>query len=62
MDRITATHYCPDGIVALFDDEKTTASGRFQVIEWLKTLDLKIGDTVWLPELGLMKKTVDGLQ
>lgn len=41
---------CPETIARLFDTNKPL--GRLEAVKWVQTLDLKIGDRVWLPEIG----------
>lgn len=53
-------HHCPIPISDRFYDDKPR--GREEVLTWLKTLDIKIGDTVWVPELGYYEKLGPGEQ
>ena len=53
---------CPDKIARLFDRQATVAKGRARAFEWAKGLDLKIGDKVWLPEIGWQEKTETSVQ
>lgn len=46
-------HKVPDRIKELFSDEYTAMSeGRGTFIEWLKTLDLNVGDEIEVPSVG----------
>ena len=48
---------CPESINCLFDSPETTEDGRWQAQEWCRHLDLRIGDEVWLPDIGWVEKT-----
>lgn len=50
-------YICPEEIAELFDDSDTIEVGRLRAVEWLKTLNLEIGDSVFLPEVGWVEKT-----
>ena len=47
---------CPDKIAALFDSIETANIGRDKAYEWASNLDLRVGDRIWLPEIGWATK------
>lgn len=49
---------CPENIAVLFDDDATIREGRKQAVEWASQLQLCVGDSVWLPEIGWTEKKV----
>ena len=51
-------YVCPEHITQLFDSDQET--GRTEVVEWAMSLDLHVGDRVWLPEVGW--QTYTGLE
>lgn len=53
-------YMCPRSIQDLF--EESPESARVRAIEWVISLDLQIGDRVFLPEIGWCTKTEAGLQ
>ncbi len=46
---------CPEWIEELFADDP--GHGRILALAWVDELDLKIGDKVYLPEVGWREKT-----
>lgn len=51
------TYVCPEEITDLFKTDP--GKGRFKAIVWAMGLDLKIGDKVWMPEIGWVEYTAD---
>jgi len=49
-------YVCPDDIAKLFDSPDTEADGMKQAVDWLKTLDIQVGDNVWLQRIGWTEK------
>ena len=56
---MSVVYHCPKHIAALFCDENTVTAGRTAAVNWARSLDLKPGDKVWLPEIGWTEKTDD---
>jgi hypothetical protein len=50
---------CPNEITKVFDSDPER--GRQLAVDWFKTVDLQIGDRVWMPEVGWMEKTEHAL-
>lgn len=50
-------YVCPQYIQDMFiGDEDQKSKARKLVVDWYKSLDAKIGDRIYLPELGWYEK------